>query len=73
MDRNAVMRSLPGVDKALAALSDVGLPAPVLVRLVRGHLDALRQAAAGRSDAFDTGAVLADIRRQWGMTYPEEE
>ena len=64
MDRNAVMRSLPGVDKALAALSDVGLPAPVLVRLVRGHLDALRQAAAGRSEAFATEAVLADIRRQ---------
>jgi len=63
MDRNAVMRSLPGVDKALAALSDVGLPAPVLVRLVRSHLDALRQAAAGRSEAFDAGSVLADIRR----------
>lgn len=64
MDRNAVMRSLPGVDKAVAALSAVGLPAPVLARLVRRHLDALRQSAAGRSEAFATGAVLADIRRQ---------
>ena len=64
MDRNVVMRSLPAVDKVVAALADLPLPAPVRVRLARRHLEMLRRSADDRTEPFEAEVVLKEIRDQ---------
>jgi len=68
--KSSRLRAIPSVDKILQALGDTGLPAPVVVHAVRGHLQALRsqktpasaKATARPSRIPDAEAIVASIR-----------
>jgi L-seryl-tRNA(Ser) seleniumtransferase len=62
------LRAIPSVDKILQALGDTGLPTPVVVHSVRGHLQTLRShPASAKATARPRGipnadAIVASIR-----------
>jgi L-seryl-tRNA(Ser) seleniumtransferase len=58
------MRALPAVHRVLKALADVALPQPLVLDVVRRHLDALRAAAVNDAGAEipPEPVIIADIR-----------
>src|SRR5688572_5466575 len=59
----ARLRAIPSVDKILQSLGETGLPAPVVVAAVRGHLQKLRsQKSIPNADAIVAG-VRSDLQR----------
>lgn len=66
--KSSRLRAIPSVDKILQALGDIGLPAPVVVAAVRGHLQKLRshpasaKATARLRGIPDADAIVANIR-----------
>jgi L-seryl-tRNA(Ser) seleniumtransferase len=59
----ATLRGLPAVHRVLAELSDVDLPRPMIVAVVRRRLDALRDEMAGRGiEAPDIASLTVGIR-----------
>lgn len=59
------LRAIPSVDRALRELSDVGLPRPLILRIVRRELDGLRarlaSASAGAGDADPMARIRAAV------------
>ena len=61
--KTARLRAIPSVDKILQSLGETGLPAPVVVAAVRGHLQKLRsQKSIPNADAIVAG-VRSDLQR----------
>lgn len=60
---NVILRSLPAVDKVLAALADLPVPSAVLTPRVRAALDGLRAQSWERTEPWDADEVTASIRR----------
>jgi L-seryl-tRNA(Ser) seleniumtransferase len=62
--KTARLRAIPSVDKILQSLGETGLPAPVVVAAVRGHLQTLRsqQTLRSRKSIPNADAIVADIR-----------
>ncbi|MCC7376932.1 MAG: L-seryl-tRNA(Sec) selenium transferase [Verrucomicrobiales bacterium] len=58
----APQRALPSVDRVLQALAPFELPRPMVVRIIRDHLAALRHAPEEPVPAFE--ALVGDLRRR---------
>ena len=63
MTKSSRLRAIPSVDKILQALGDTGLPAPVVVQAVRGHLHTLRsQKTIPNADTIVAGIRSSLVR-----------
>jgi L-seryl-tRNA(Ser) seleniumtransferase len=56
--KSSRLRAIPSVDKILQALGDTGLPSPIVVHAVRGHLHTLRS----QKTIPTADAIVASIR-----------
>lgn len=60
----AAMRAVPAVHRLLGALADVDLPRPVVLAVIRRHLDTLRGRIASNGEAVpDENAVASEVRK----------
>lgn len=60
MEESKHLRAIPSVDTILREIGNIGLPRPIVVKVIREHLEKVRSAG---ERSFDSALIVSEIRR----------